>query len=237
MPILVGYLSAALGVGSILGLALFTWLLFDRSHWWGIRWFSARRAGTLAIVVASALLLMLGVVWGADSRADEARERVRAQRAEDEARATLAEQQAAEARRRADEAVTEARREAERTRLILIETRRPPSERAAMALARLAAGDDAQARYCAARHLLAPIPQSARDAADVRPAFRALRRAERESLAAQREAYEEGRGLLCRDGQMSPTCRCHGSHRGCCSHHGGVAGCDPLPDEVFCPAP
>ena len=32
-------------------------------------------------------------------------------------------------------------------------------------------------------------------------------------------------GLLCRDGTLSPTCSCAGSHRGCCSHHGGVAGC------------
>lgn len=31
--------------------------------------------------------------------------------------------------------------------------------------------------------------------------------------------------LLCRDGTLSPTCVCGGSKRGCCSHHGGVAGC------------
>lgn len=32
--------------------------------------------------------------------------------------------------------------------------------------------------------------------------------------------------LLCRDGSLSPTCVCgQSSRRGCCSHHGGVAGC------------
>lgn len=31
--------------------------------------------------------------------------------------------------------------------------------------------------------------------------------------------------LLCRDGSLSPTCVCGGPRRGCCSHHGGVAGC------------
>jgi hypothetical protein len=33
-----------------------------------------------------------------------------------------------------------------------------------------------------------------------------------------------GNGLLCCDGTLSPTCACPG-HRGCCSHHGGVCGC------------
>lgn len=31
--------------------------------------------------------------------------------------------------------------------------------------------------------------------------------------------------LRCRDGSLSPSCICGGSRRGCCSHHGGVAGC------------
>jgi hypothetical protein len=33
-----------------------------------------------------------------------------------------------------------------------------------------------------------------------------------------------GTGLLCCDGSLSPTCACPG-HQGCCSHHGGVCGC------------
>ncbi len=32
--------------------------------------------------------------------------------------------------------------------------------------------------------------------------------------------------LLCCDGTLSPSCTCGGSRRGCCSHHGGVCGCD-----------
>jgi hypothetical protein len=31
--------------------------------------------------------------------------------------------------------------------------------------------------------------------------------------------------LLCRDGSESGSCVCGGSRRGCCSSHGGVAGC------------
>jgi hypothetical protein len=33
-----------------------------------------------------------------------------------------------------------------------------------------------------------------------------------------------GTGLLCCDGSLSPTCACPG-HQGCCSHHGGICGC------------
>lgn len=42
------------------------------------------------------------------------------------------------------------------------------------------------------------------------------------------EGTEEGEGarVVCRDGTLSPTCRCGRSLRGCCSHHGGVAGCE-----------
>ncbi|MFO0590321.1 MAG: hypothetical protein U0441_22455 [Polyangiaceae bacterium] len=51
------------------------------------------------------------------------------------------------------------------------------------------------------------------------------RRAAQEAAAAAREAASESSGLLyCRDGSVS-GCACAGSHRGCCSHHGGVAGC------------
>ncbi len=46
----------------------------------------------------------------------------------------------------------------------------------------------------------------------------------------RREAREQeaSRGLHCCDGSQSPSCRCHApSHQGCCSHHGGVCGCEP----------
>lgn len=48
-------------------------------------------------------------------------------------------------------------------------------------------------------------------------------REQRERAAARAWALAP---LLCRDGSLSPTCLCgRGSYRGCCSHHGGVAGC------------
>ncbi len=59
--------------------------------------------------------------------------------------------------------------------------------------------------------------------AEARAAERARRREEAAREAAQRRwAYAP---LLCNDGTRSPTCICGGSHRGCCSWHGGVAGC------------
>lgn len=36
-----------------------------------------------------------------------------------------------------------------------------------------------------------------------------------------------GDRLYCNDGTASPCCTCSGSHRGCCSWHDGVAGCEP----------
>lgn len=45
----------------------------------------------------------------------------------------------------------------------------------------------------------------------------------KEEAAARAWAY---RPLRCNDGTVSPSCVCGGSRRGCCSHHGGVAGCD-----------
>jgi hypothetical protein len=68
-----------------------------------------------------------------------------------------------------------------------------------------------------------------------------LRLVEAAAAAAQLKAAQAGRAaearvarnarawstapLSCNDGTLSPSCVCGGSHRGCCSHHGGVAGC------------
>jgi len=53
------------------------------------------------------------------------------------------------------------------------------------------------------------------------------RAAERRRRAADNPPAEAWpQGLRCNDGTMSPSCTCGGSHRGCCSHHGGVAGCE-----------
>ena len=56
---------------------------------------------------------------------------------------------------------------------------------------------------------------------------RAIERARRREEAAREAASRSWATapLLCNDGMLSPTCVCGGSHRGCCSHHGGVAGC------------
>jgi hypothetical protein len=60
--------------------------------------------------------------------------------------------------------------------------------------------------------------------AEAREAERAQRRAEAAREAAQRRWAHAP--LLCNDGTPSPTCICgSSSHRGCCSWHGGVAGC------------
>ncbi len=59
--------------------------------------------------------------------------------------------------------------------------------------------------------------------AEAREAERARRREEKaRELALRRWSSAP---LLCNDGTQSPSCVCGGSHRGCCSHHGGVAGC------------
>jgi len=59
--------------------------------------------------------------------------------------------------------------------------------------------------------------------AATREAEQALRRTEAaKKVALRRWALAP---LLCNDGTRSPSCVCGGSHRGCCSWHGGVGGC------------
>jgi hypothetical protein len=48
------------------------------------------------------------------------------------------------------------------------------------------------------------------------------RRAEEE----QRTRQSMPRSIRCCDGTLSPSCMCGASRRGCCSHHGGVCGCE-----------
>lgn len=52
--------------------------------------------------------------------------------------------------------------------------------------------------------------------------------AKADGLVKRRAAFEaeQSRGLRCCDGSESPTCLCHGPHQGCCSHHGGICGCE-----------
>jgi hypothetical protein len=79
------------------------------------------------------------------------------------------------------------------------------------------------------------IAQARAEAEARRQAAAAERERKQAELAAERErrrqaaeaerANRSSGGLLCNDGTLSPTCTCAGSHRGCCSWHGGVAGC------------
>ncbi|MCA9619745.1 MAG: hypothetical protein KC731_12050 [Myxococcales bacterium] len=73
-------------------------------------------------------------------------------------------------------------------------------------------------------------PQLERMAKERAAAEERARKAE-EAAKARAAAVAQARRaqlrLLCRDGTVSPTCLCsRTSRRGCCSHHGGVAGCE-----------
>lgn len=123
--------------------------------------------------------------------------------------------------------------EQERTRLIQAELSRPLDERAAEAENRIIAVTDrtgkAQA-ICYADVLL--------DGAQDTPAVKSLRKTRnkvaKEILAEYKADMTSRRVLVCRDGDFS-GCRCSGSHRGCCSSHGGVARCEPVPKvEIVC---
>jgi len=55
----------------------------------------------------------------------------------------------------------------------------------------------------------------------------ASRVARSQSKQSQQPAEDKPiRMLRCRDGSTSQSCECGGPRRGCCSHHGGVAGCE-----------
>lgn len=94
-------------------------------------------------------------------------------------------------------------------------------------------------RSAAVREQIAPGLEQARKTREAQEAAEEHRRAAREADVAAQEAAEErrraareaaasvqgSRGVLyCRDGSIS-GCSCTGPRRGCCSHHGGVAGC------------
>lgn len=93
---------------------------------------------------------------------------------------------------------------------------------------------DVEAATTQARELLAPVSLAEMTNTAVVRAYALLRQREPEAerLRRRREAEEQRaeealnrRHILCRDGTRSPTCTCgRTSFRGCCSHHGGVAG-------------
>lgn len=86
--------------------------------------------------------------------------------------------------------------------------------------------------FCEAKRLLLKAPDP--KARELNRARALLDSAERKQLSEERGEFEATRGLVCRDGTGSPSCVCPGKHRGCCSHHGGIAGCTPYPNSVSC---
>lgn len=229
----VAVLSYANGRAAIAYLLLpLVFFLFIRRDANGTWWRRAPR------VFAGLLLIPIGSAWFGTVISGEAEDRQRS----DEARYAAEDREARE--RSAQEAArlaAEATRAAEAARRAAQEeARRTPEERATLIRSILAGRDSAetpalQQRVCRARLQLTRIAEEARRLPSVRLALVELARAEREALREEREAFRETRMVMCCDGATSPTCTCRrASHRGCCSHHGGMCGCEPLPTEIFC---
>ena len=83
----------------------------------------------------------------------------------------------------------------------------------------------AQQRIAQARAEAEARRQAAAAERERKQAEMAAERERRRQAAEEERANRSSGGLLCNDGTLSPTCTCAGSHRGCCSWHGGVAGC------------
>jgi hypothetical protein len=85
-----------------------------------------------------------------------------------------------------------------------------------------------KARLAELREKIAPGVQQAEKA---REAVEEAKRKREEALQKAREAAEAAREasrrVQCCDNSLSPSCLCNGPHRGCCSHHGGICGCEP----------
>jgi hypothetical protein len=69
------------------------------------------------------------------------------------------------------------------------------------------------------------LEEQRREAAEARQR-EAEARAEKRRLAEEERRSRLPQRVRCCDGVLSPTCMCGGSLRGCCSHHGGVCGCE-----------
>ncbi len=177
-----------------------------------------------------------GLLYGTTARDEEAARASRAAALERELeasqRATASREAMAQREREAVERTERERRAAERE----ADARRTPDQRATL-VTRLLSGDavDLTAKLCRAREILAPLTSDQRRLPLIRAAVRRLRAVERLALRQAREDAQGGRMIRCCDGSSSPTCTCNRSNRrGCCSHHGGICGCEPLPTEIAC---
>ena len=72
------------------------------------------------------------------------------------------------------------------------------------------------------------IAEEQRQAAEEARKVEAQAREEKRRLAEEerRQRQSMPRSIRCCDGSLSPSCMCGASRRGCCSHHGGVCGCE-----------
>lgn len=180
-------------------------------------------------------------------RAEEAeRERQRdAQLAAQRAEETLQRQ-----RRLEQQAEQERRQEEERTRLLQDRAAQEAARQAEIQaqetqdLERLrllgASGRDKELRSCyrnsySCRRVLAQLMSAADDDAEKKRLVQLdqqLANAPEPSTGSRAASGStsgaaQGSGRVrCNDGSLSPSCVCGRSLRGCCSHHGGVAGCD-----------
>ncbi len=92
---------------------------------------------------------------------------------------------------------------------------------------------EAEARVAAAKQKLADAREEAKRKAE-EAAEERKRKAEEAAEERRRKAEEAaepggacGGMVQCNDGSCSPSCSCsRSSFRGCCSHHGGIAGCN-----------
>jgi hypothetical protein len=106
-----------------------------------------------------------------------------------------------------------------------------------MALEAVNAADAGVQGEARAHELLDSATPEERRIPAVREALRTLYRREDDRQISEwetnRRSFMEGRMLVCCDGMTSPTCECsRGSRRGCCSHHGGVCGCQEPPEDL-----
>lgn len=185
-----------------------------------------------AILLFFGGLTVTGVVNGIDARERGALEAIEQARSEQEAARQREAQALAEREARARQELEERlRTETERA----AEARRTPQDRAAIASNILIGGGELHDRVCGARRALARVRPEDRAVPEVRAALRQLRAAERDDLREFRASFRQGRHILCSDGWAS-SCECSRSNRrGCCSWHGGIRGCEPLPTEITCP--
>lgn len=167
--------------------------------------------------------------WAADLRADESRKEQERTRAAEQAKAT-----ADEANRSADASAAQRAREAEVRRAPLVKKYvamkpwqrlaevqrlcpavRPPNQHRTIE-------EILSAKECNDDDVLALL-EAVRSTPEEKTIDVALEEARSRREAEQRAASRKAK---CCDGTISDGCTCRNAGAGCCSHHGGVCGCE-----------